>query len=187
VKPLTHSPPALRVIERDEAGTCLEDVYRRYAPYVAAVVLRLSGRRNEVEDLVQDVFVEATRGIGGLREPAAVKGWLATITVRLCRRRLRLRRLAVLLGLDAGFDYSRLVDSGASPVDRLLLAGVYRVLDQVPVEARMAFALHHLEGETLEEVARLCGCSLATAKRRVAVAHQRIRATFADVEEAGRG
>jgi RNA polymerase sigma-70 factor (ECF subfamily) len=54
------------------------------------------------------------------------------------------------------------------------------VLDELPVEARMAFALHHLEGETLEVVARLCGCSLATAKRRVAVAHERIREVFGD-------
>jgi len=174
-------PPALRVVEAPvRRGSWLEDVYRRYVPYVAAVVLRLGGRNTEVDDLVQDVFLEATRGIERLREPEAVKGWLATIAVRVCRRRLRVRRLRVLLGLDAGFDYSQLVDGAASPVDRLLLAGVYRVLDELPVEARMAFALHHLEGETLEVVARLCGCSLATAKRRVAVAHERIREVFGD-------
>jgi RNA polymerase sigma-70 factor (ECF subfamily) len=138
------------------------------------------GRNTEVDDLVQDVFVEATRGIERLRQPEAVKGWLATIAVRVCRRRLRLRRVKVLLGLDAGFDYATLVDRGASPVDRILLATVYRVLDEVAVEARVAFALHHLEGETLEAVARLCDCSLATAKRRVAAAQERLREVFGD-------
>jgi RNA polymerase sigma-70 factor (ECF subfamily) len=172
-------PPRLRVVER-AGGSWLEEVYRRYAPYVAAVVLRLVGRNTEVDDLVQDVFVEATRGIERLRQPEAVKGWLATIAVRVCRRRLRLRRVKVLLGLDAGFDYATLVDRGASPVDRILLATVYRVLDEVAVEARVAFALHHLEGETLEAVARLCACSLATAKRRVAAAQDRLREVFGD-------
>jgi RNA polymerase sigma-70 factor (ECF subfamily) len=175
-----QNPPVLRVVEPGEGGSWLEQVYRRYAPYVAAVVLRLSGRSTEVDDLVQDVFVEATRGIEQLREPEAVKGWLATIAVRVCRRRLRLRRVRLLLGLDAGFDYATLVDPGASPVDRILLATVYRVLDEVAVEARVAFALHHLEGETLEAVARLCDCSLATAKRRIAAAHARLREVFGD-------
>ena len=169
----------LRVVDAGR-GSWLEEVYRRYAPYVAAVVLRLSGRGSEVDDLVQDVFVEAARGIERLRQPEAVKGWLATIAVRVCRRRLRLRRVKLLLGLDAGFDYSTLVDRSASPVDRILLATVYRVLDEVAVEARVAFALHHLEGETLEVVARLCGCSLATAKRRVAAAQARLGEVFGD-------
>jgi RNA polymerase sigma-70 factor (ECF subfamily) len=173
--------PLLRVVAPVEGGSWLEQVYRRYAPYVAAVVLRLSGRSTEVDDLVQDVFVEATRGIERLREPEAVKGWLATIAVRVCRRRLRMRRVRLLLGLDAGFDYATLIDPAASPVDRILLATVYRVLDEVAVEARVAFALHHLEGEKLEEVARLCGCSLATAKRRIAAAHARLREVFGDV------
>jgi RNA polymerase sigma-70 factor (ECF subfamily) len=170
----------LRVVELGEAGTSFDDVYRRYARYVAAVVLRLCGRSTEVDDLVQDVFVEATRGIERLREPGAIKGWLATIAVRVCRRRLRARRVRLLLGLDPGFDYSHLVDGGASPEDRLLLAGVYRVLDQLAVDARVAFSLHHIEGETLETVAHLCGCSLATAKRRIAVAQGRIREVFGD-------
>ena len=37
---------------------------------------------------------------------------------------------------------------------------------------RVAWTLNYVEGETLEEVARLCGCSLATAKRRIAAAQR---------------
>jgi len=162
----------LRLVEGDHAPDLLEDVYRRYCRYVGAVVLRLGGRRGEVDDLVQEVFVEAARGIRGLRDPAAVKGWLATIAVRLVRRRLQLRRMWRLFGLDAEVDYAGLIDPAASPHDKLLVRTVYRVLDELPVADRLAFTLHHMEGEKLEDVARLCRCSCATAKRRIARARQ---------------
>jgi RNA polymerase sigma-70 factor (ECF subfamily) len=54
------------------------------------------------------------------------------------------------------------------------LAKVYAVLDALPSDERVAWSLRHVEGERLERVAELCGCSLATAKRRIAAAHQRI-------------
>ena len=103
-----------------------------------------------------------------------MKGWLATITVRVVRHRLRARRLRRFLGLDAQADYAGLIDPSASPLDKLLVRAVYRVLDELPVDDRLAFTLHHIEGEKLEVVARLCRCSCATAKRRIARAQQAI-------------
>lgn len=169
----TH-PPALRLVPSVTTGELLDDVYRRYCRYVAAVALRLDGRQTEVDDVVQEVFVEAARGIRGLRDADAVKGWLATITVRVVRQRLRRRKMRRLLGLETPVDYVDLADPAASPVDRLLLRAVYRVLDELAVEDRIAFTLHLMEGERLEDVARLCGCSCSTAKRRIARAQRAI-------------
>ncbi len=169
-----RSQAPLRLVPIGERLSFLDDVYRRYCRYVAAVVLRLAGRQAEVDDLVQEVFVEAARGIRHLREPDAVKGWLATITVRVVRQRLKLRRLRRFLGVDAQIDYAALVDPAASAVDKLLVRAVYRVLDGLPVADRLAFTLHHIEGEKLEVVAQLCDCSPATAKRRIARAHRAI-------------
>jgi RNA polymerase sigma-70 factor (ECF subfamily) len=181
---VTSSDPAggiaLRLVPNDEGQPSLDQIYRRYCRYVAAVILRLDGRGSEVEDLVQDVFVEAARGIRRLRQPEAIKGWLATIAVRTVRRRLRLRRIWRFLGLDRDAGLAGLVDPAASPVDRLLLRSVYGVLDGLPVEERLAFALHTIEGEKLEAVAKLCGCSFATAKRRVARAQRAIEEKLAD-------
>jgi RNA polymerase sigma-70 factor, ECF subfamily len=175
-----RSQPPLHLVSTEGAGGRLDDVYRRYCPYVARVVLRLAGRQMDVDDIVQDVFVEATRGIRGLRDPEAVKGWLAKITVRVVRRRLHVRRLRRFLGLDAAPDYAVLADVAASPVDRLLVRAVYRVLDELPVADRLAFSLHHIEGEKLDTVARLCGCSCATAKRRIARAQRAIEEKMGD-------
>jgi RNA polymerase sigma-70 factor (ECF subfamily) len=150
----------------------LDAAFRSYARYVAAVALRLLGRDDELDDVVQEVFLIAVRGLGRLREPEAVKGWLATVTVRVAGRRLRRRRLRALVGLDRGAGYEEIAASGASQEERALLGRVYRVLDGMPVKERLAWLLRHVEGERLEAVAELCGCSLATAKRRIAAAQK---------------
>jgi len=170
----------LRLVEGAEDGTSLGDIYRRYGRYVGAVILRTGGRTADVDDLVQDVFLEAARGIGSLRDPGAVKGWLATITVRAVRARLRLRRARRFFGLDASADYENLVDPAASPHEKALIAIVFRLLDEMPVEDRLAFSLRHIQGERLETVAELCGCSLATANRRIARTLEKLENRMAD-------
>ena len=172
---------ALRLVPGGDPKLTLDEVYRRYCRYVAAVILRLDGRAAEVDDLIQDVFVEAAAGIARLRKSEAIKGWLATIAVRTVRRRLRSRRVKFFLGLDRDLGRATVIDPAASPVDRLLLRAVYRVLDEMPVEERLAFTLHTMQGETMEVVARLCECSLATAKRRVSRAQRRIEERMSDV------
>jgi RNA polymerase sigma-70 factor, ECF subfamily len=153
-----------------EAPQDLDTLYRRYAPYVAAIAARILGREHELDDLVQDAFVNALRGVRGLREPAAVKGWLAKITVRRATRRLRQQRLWRALHLSRDIlDYDDTIYApGASEEQRALIARVYRVLDQLPAAERVAFVLRHVQGEPLHRLPELCGCSLSTAQRRLA-------------------
>lgn len=179
LSPVPSKNAHLRVVVAPEAGSnpSFEQIYRRFSPYVGTIVARLDPRGPDPEDLVQEVFLAAARGLRGLRDPAAVKGWLRTVSVRMVRRRLRLRRMWRWLGIEEDADQQlHLVDEGTSAQDRLLLESAYRVLDRLPVEDRLAFVLHHIEGETLETVAGLCRCSLATAKRRIARAQETIEA-----------
>lgn len=155
----------------------LEALYEDYAPYVGAVASRLLGRAAEVEDVVQDVFTVAVHGLRRREDALEVKGWLAKVTVRRCVRQLRLRRLWRLVDLDAEPSYERLADPSAGPGERRLVSEVYRALDGVSANERVAWTLRHVEGESLEDIARLCECSLATAKRRIAAAHEKIKAS----------
>lgn len=184
VRPVRKAEPAqeigLRLVRRGDPAPTLDDIYRRYCRYVAAVILRLDGRAADVDDLVQDVFVEAAAGIERLREPEAIKGWLATIAVRTVRRRLRIRRAWRFLGIGRDAGEMLLVDPRVSPADRALLRAVYRLLEEMPVQDRLAFTLHVIEGEKLEAVAKLCDCGLATAKRRVARAQRFIAQRMSD-------
>jgi RNA polymerase sigma-70 factor (ECF subfamily) len=54
------------------------------------------------------------------------------------------------------------------------------VLDAVPADQRIAWTLRHIEGEQLEAVADLCGCSLATAKRRITAVSRTLEEAFSE-------
>ena len=73
------------------------------------------------------------------------------------------------IGLDPGTDYTSLTID-ANQENALLITRAYQVLDQLPVDQKIAWTLRHVEGDSLESVAERCGCSLATAKRRIAAA-----------------
>ncbi|HEY2404580.1 MAG TPA: sigma-70 family RNA polymerase sigma factor [Polyangiaceae bacterium] len=167
--PAALRKPPLRLVRvpSSEASLDLASIYRAHCRYVAAVALRISGHRSELDDTIQDVFAEAARGLEGLRDSDAIRAWLATITVRVVRRRLRRERLYRWLIPAQDRDYEAIADPSASAHDRLLIARVYEVLSRMPVNDRVAFALHHIEGETIDTVAALCECSRTTAKRRV--------------------
>ncbi len=173
--------PKLKLV-RDEAPIeefpiDLDAAFRRYAPYVARIAARLLGDSALVDDVVQDVFLDAHRGIRRLQSAGALKGWLATITVRKVRRRLRRAKALRFIGLERVADRGGLVAAG-SPEDAAALGAVYRVLEEMPVDDRIAWILRHVEGHNLEAVAARVGCSRATAHRRVARAAAHLREVF---------
>jgi RNA polymerase sigma-70 factor (ECF subfamily) len=167
---VAESPRAVgAVAERDQ----LEHVIRAHSTYVARLAYRVLGRDDEVNDLVQDVFVAYLRFHRSIREQDAVKGWLATTVIRMAHKRLRARRfrLKVWLGLETDDRRHDPPAPGLSSDDRAAFMSLHRALDRVPPKARIAWVLRYLEQEQLEDVARLCGCSLATTKRRIKLAH----------------
>lgn len=176
-----RAEPLRLVADNDVAAVSLEGLFRSYSPYVAAIALRLLGRDEDVDDVVQDVFLSAWKGATNLRDPGAIKGWLATVAVRTARRRLKMRRVKMFLRLDDDPDYGNVAAPGASPEEKALLSRIYEVLDGLPVDQRLAWTLRYVEREQLDDVARLCDVSLATAKRKIAAAQQAISATLGDV------
>ena len=148
-------------------------IYRRHAHYLLAICTRLLSDRGEGEEVVQDTFVVGLEQLSTLREPAAIRAWLSQIAVSLVRRRLRRGRLLRLLGLDRSPDdatLASLANPGIRPDDHAELALIDQVLRRLPTNRRIAWMLRRVEGLPLAEVASVCGCSLATAKRYVAAA-----------------
>lgn len=180
---MTTAPLTATDVEHiSEVDLPLEELYVRFAPYVAAVATRILGRQAEVQDVVHDVFAAAVTGLRQRNNVHQVRGWLAKVAVRSASRQLRARRVRSFFERDDGSgEYEALVDPGASPEDRHTIQELYRTLDQLPARQRVAWVLRHVEGERLEEVAELCGCSLATAKRRIAAAQEKVLRRIGDV------
>jgi len=171
--------PALPEVDGDESlalrlrggdRSALAEIYRRHRRHLAGVVFRLMGDAVDLEDVVQETFAAALEGIAGLREPASLKAWLVGIAVRRVRRRLRLRTLRRLVGMEIQRGANLAYDPGLG-VDVHALG---EALGRLAPRLRIPWVLHRVEGFSLPEVARAVGASLATVKRRVALAEQRI-------------
>jgi RNA polymerase sigma-70 factor (ECF subfamily) len=156
----------------------LDALYRRHAPYVLSLSVRIQGHVTDVEDIVHDAFLRALARLGELRKDDAFRPWLASVTANLVRTRLRRRRFLGALGLAGAeqVDLDALVGESAGPETRAELGEVYGALRLLPVDQRLAWVLRFVEGHKLEEVARILECSLATAKRRLALAQEAVLA-----------
>jgi len=161
------------------APVVFEELFTRYGGYVARLAARMLGAGDaEVDDVVQDVFWLASRRLPHIVDMIQARGWLATVTTRVVRRRLRRRQFRRLF--HASPHRLEVEAPGATAEQRALLARLYQVLDGLPTDHRLAWSLRYLEGEPLDAVAAACGCSLATAKRRVSAAKKVIDEVFGD-------
>jgi RNA polymerase sigma-70 factor (ECF subfamily) len=150
--------------------------FTRYAPDVERLVTHLIGLDRELADILQEVFVQALSSIHGLRDPAALKPWLLRIATHSARRTLRsrTRRGWLRFFVDAEDEARNAPVAEAPDVEgRATLQAVYKLLDRVPADERIAFALRYIDGMELTEVAAACSVSLATTKRRLHRAEER--------------
>lgn len=147
----------------------LGEAFRRHRGALAAAAVRVLRRRDDVDDVVQDAFVEALRGVHNLREPAALCAWLTRVTVRTARRRcVRGRFVSSFVAFDDVPAAAHAVDPRASALDLALLAAVGEVMAAIPAERRLPWALRTVDGEPIDDIAACCGCSATTVKRRIA-------------------
>jgi RNA polymerase sigma-70 factor (ECF subfamily) len=133
------------------------------------------GPQPELDDLVQDAFLEALRSIDGLENPAALRAWLgsiAAITARGWLRKRARKRWLVFLPTD---EMPESEAAQVSPEVSEALRATYRVLDRLPTDERVTFALRFVSGLDIAEVAASTNVSLSTAKRRVAASTARFR------------
>lgn len=163
-----------------------EAIFRKHARWIGSLAGRLLRSRSEAEDVVQDTFALALTELPKLRDPSKLRGWLARIAVSQVRRRFRRAKLLRLFGMDRSAEdlgLSDLAAPGTSPEIGVMLGELDRALAELDADQRIAWMLRYVEGEQLEDVALACGCSLATAKRRIAAADTHVRAR-ADLEGA---
>ena len=69
------------------------DLMREYYPFVYTVVIRIVDNPHDVEEVVQDTFLSAYRGLAQLEDSAKFKSWLAEIARNCARQWLRKRRI----------------------------------------------------------------------------------------------
>jgi RNA polymerase sigma-70 factor, ECF subfamily len=144
--------------------------FARYAPEVERLITHLIGFDRELADILQEVFVQALSSLHNLRDPAALKPWLFRIATHSARRTLRSRSRRAWLRFFVDSDEETRHEPttpGPDVEGAESVHAVYTVLRKLPANERIAFALRHIDGMELSEVAASCSVSLATIKRRL--------------------
>ncbi|HVJ21806.1 MAG TPA: sigma-70 family RNA polymerase sigma factor [Polyangiaceae bacterium] len=151
----------------DPTQIVTDAAFRKYARYVAATARRVLGKWDEVEDVVQEVFMAALLGLARLRDENATRAWLTVVTIRAAVRRRKNRSGEPTVSLED--DACENISSDATDPDHSVrLASVESSLGRLAPELRKPWVLHCIEGLELAQVAAMCGCSVATVRRRVA-------------------
>ena len=151
------------------AAACL---YDRYSRQVRAMLLTTLGPDDEIQDLLQEVFIVALDRLDSLREVEKLGSWLAAIAVFVARAHIRMRTRRRWLRFFSPEQTRTWEVEQPSSDARRALREAYTILDGMPVEPRMAFLLRYVHGMTLPDAAEACGTSLSTFKRRLTRATQ---------------
>ena len=176
-------------VARARAGDrdALEELFRRYHRQVSAVVARVLDHPSDVEDIVQDTFVRAFRGLASFRGEAAFSTWLCRIAINAALRRARqVQAQPALLSEMAGGS------SEWEPADRANLEALVEqrasereirgAVAALPPKHRLVVSLRYFDGYTCEEIAVLLGCSVGTVWSRLYYAHRKLRALLSWME-----
>lgn len=157
---------APRVGREDSVDAILDRIYEHHVADVDRWVRRLVGPREDVEDLVHEVFLVAVRRRGSFRGDASVKTWLFRIAHRVVRGRRRRERVRRWLFARHGETLQVERSNTVTPLEELeryeKTAHLYAALDRLPDDYRTALILYEIEGLSGEQVAELVGVQLGT-------------------------
>jgi RNA polymerase sigma-70 factor, ECF subfamily len=165
------------VVRAAQAG-CAEafgELSQRFERLVYGLALRRLGNHAEAQEIVQEVFLQALRKIGQLREPAAIAGWLRSIASRRIYNRLT-RRGPVTSAEPAALEATG--DRGAGPLEQALAherqLQVRAGLNRLGSLDRKTLVAFYVEGQSLIEMSTAFGSPVGTIKRRLHVARKRL-------------
>ena len=152
-----------------------DELYYRFRRQVAGNLYRVLGDRADLEDLVQEVFVIAFRGLSRFRGDARLSTWLYRICVNVALGRIRMRkRRPAAIGvadLDAASPDPSLTERPETPERSLERRQdqerVYRALEHLAPKKRIVLYLHEIEGLDLKEIAYLVDSNPVTVRTRL--------------------
>jgi len=160
---------------RAHERTAHDELYHRFRRQVAANLYRVLGDRTDLDDLVQEVFVIAFRGLERFRGDARLSTWIYRICVNVALGRIRTRkRKPPAIGvadLDAAAIDPSLIERPETPERSLERrqdqARVYAALEMLAPKKRIVLYLHEIEGLDLKEIAYLVDSNPVTVRTRL--------------------
>jgi RNA polymerase sigma-70 factor (ECF subfamily) len=166
------------LVARCQAGDvdAFAELYARHSSRIFSLAARMAGSTETGEDLLQEIFLQAFRKVGGFKGDAAIGTWLYRMALNHCLDFVRSRRAKMDKATDAIDEngYSPALPAQKdTPVERIDLE---RAVQQLPAGCREVFVLHDVEGYEHKEIAAMLGIAEGTSKSQVFKARMKLRA-----------
>ncbi len=177
-----------RLVARDESA--FNELVLTYERRVYGLVFRMLGRRDEAEDLAQEVFVQVFKAIDQFRGESKLSTWIYRIAVNLCKNRtkyLSRRHAGEQDDIDAMAERVPMSAARAATVGDVsrpdeLVEGmqleviVKRSIQKLDPEFREALILADVEDMPYEEIAQITSVPVGTVKSRIHRARAQLKA-----------
>lgn len=172
-----------RVQEGDTRA--FEVLFHRHQHKVASLISRYVRDRDEVQDLVQEVFIKAYRALPRFRGDSAFYTWIFRIAVNTAKNYIASRgRRASEMKVD--LDDAEFIDGGEAlkdadnPEGELARDQLKKVIDEaiaaLPPDLRSAVTLREFDGLSYEQIADIMDCPVGTVRSRIFRAREAIDA-----------
>jgi len=178
------------LVERVQRGdkSAYDLLVLKYQHRIVSLVSRYMRDQDEVLDVTQEAFIKAYRALPGFRGDSAFYTWLYRIAINTAKNYLvsRSRRPPDSdIDVDQG-DYqgeTLALSDIESPENRLegdqLEAVVYKAIDDLPEELKVAVTLREFDGLSYEEIAGIMECPVGTVRSRIFRAREAIEKKIA--------
>lgn len=148
------------------------ELISRYACLVRGTAKRIIHDDHLVEDIAQDSFVAAFKGLPKLRDHGGFASWL----IGIVRRRASSTSTKQRFNMAATLDADTAVDSKGWTSGSMELL---ELVDRLPEQERIVIALKHFEGHSASEIADILGRPIGTITKQLFRARQRLHAWLA--------
>jgi RNA polymerase sigma-70 factor (ECF subfamily) len=173
------------IVSRAAAGEpqAFRTLFIRHKSDVARLVYRMLNAPADLEDVVQEVFVQVFRSLKDFRGQAKFSTWLHRVTVNVVlmhRRSARSRPVLTeeLPGELVPDDHQTLPDDDVERLERM--RAFQRLLARLADKKRVVFVLHELEGMAPAEIADIVGAPVLTVRTRLFYARRELEAMLAE-------
>lgn len=164
---------------RSGEPAAFRQLFKEHRAQVARLVHRMTGGSPDLEDLVQEVFVQVHRSLGSFRRESRLSTWIYRIAVNVVlmhRRSQRSRPALVSVPEDALSEDDQPDEQLAR---RRRVAALYRLLDGMSEKKRTVYVLHELEGLAPAEIAKIVGAPVLTIRTRLFYARRSLLSELA--------
>lgn len=173
------------IVARSQAGDAVafRELYRTHRPHVARLVQRILGPDSEVEDVIQEAFIQVHRSLPSFQGTSLLSTWIHRVAVNVAlqhiRRRRRQRSGPVVMTPDPPEPTTGDVAPEEDVLWRDRMRKLYAALEGLSPKKRAVFVLHEIEGMSAEEIAKLMRAPLITVRTRLFYARKALYAALA--------